>query len=165
MVQVECKKCGKICEKRENHVNYALKNNCNLFCSLKCASDFRKKIIIISCTMCGKNVERNPCEFTSKSGLYYCSKSCAIKNNNTIHRSGKQNPNWKDGTRRHYRRKALLEYGHKCNNTNCPFKNTEIEVKMLDVDHIDSDRRNNDIKNLQVLCVWCHALKTRSTWV
>ena len=30
----------------------------------------------------------------------------------------------------------------------------------LDVDHIDGDRTNNDITNLQTLCANCHRLKT-----
>src|SRR5438876_2230962 len=32
---------------------------------------------------------------------------------------------------------------------------------MLDVDHLDNDRTNNSLDNLRVVCVWCHALKTR----
>ena len=32
----------------------------------------------------------------------------------------------------------------------------------LDVDHIDGDRKNNHIDNLQTLCANCHRLKT---WV
>jgi hypothetical protein len=30
----------------------------------------------------------------------------------------------------------------------------------LDVDHVDGDRNNNDIQNLQTLCANCHRLKT-----
>lgn len=33
--------------------------------------------------------------------------------------------------------------------------------QMLDVHHRDGDRKNNKIENLEVLCVWCHALETR----
>ena len=32
---------------------------------------------------------------------------------------------------------------------------------MLDVHHVDGIRQNNHPDNLEVLCVWCHALKTR----
>jgi hypothetical protein len=32
---------------------------------------------------------------------------------------------------------------------------------MLDVHHKDGDRENGSIENLEVLCVWCHALYTR----
>ena len=31
----------------------------------------------------------------------------------------------------------------------------------LDVDHIDGNRKNNDISNLQTLCANCHRLKTQ----
>jgi len=30
----------------------------------------------------------------------------------------------------------------------------------LDVDHIDGNRTNNDLQNLQILCSNCHRLKT-----
>lgn len=40
----------------------------------------------------------------------------------------------------------------------CGFK--AIVPAQLDVDHIDGDRTNNDISNLQTLCANCHRLKT-----
>lgn len=33
----------------------------------------------------------------------------------------------------------------------------------LDVDHIDGNRHNNDISNLQTLCANCHRLKTHKS--
>lgn len=35
---------------------------------------------------------------------------------------------------------------------------------MLDVHHIDGNRKNGKADNLEVLCVWCHALETRKDW-
>ncbi len=55
-----------------------------------------------------------------------------------------------------YRIRALKEYGSFC--TWCGY---DREIKMLDVDHIDSNRKNNKLENLQILCVFCHAMKTR----
>lgn len=55
-----------------------------------------------------------------------------------------------------YRVRAMKEYGAFC--TQCGY---DKDPKMLDVDHIDSNRKNNALENLQVLCVWCHAAKTR----
>ena len=37
----------------------------------------------------------------------------------------------------------------------------DIPEKLLDVHHVDGDRSNNDVSNLVVLCVWCHAKVTR----
>lgn len=43
-------------------------------------------------------------------------------------------------------------------------KRYESETKMLDVHHRDGNRSNNKLSNLEVLCVWCHALETRKDW-
>jgi hypothetical protein len=59
-----------------------------------------------------------------------------------------KHPNWKGGTRT-YRRIKLSEVPLSCNE--CGKKNCN-----LDVHHIDQDRSNNAIENLQVLCVSCH---------
>jgi hypothetical protein len=56
-----------------------------------------------------------------------------------------------------YRRRALMEFGARCNR--CGYSS---EVKMLDCHHKDSDRANNYLDNLEILCVWCHALETRN---
>lgn len=55
-----------------------------------------------------------------------------------------------------YRKRALKYYGGKCN-----VCNYSVCENMLDVHHIDNDRSNNKIENLEVLCVWHHACKTR----
>jgi hypothetical protein len=36
------------------------------------------------------------------------------------------------------------------------------DERMLDVHHKNNDRNDNRLKNLEVLCVWCHALHTRN---
>ena len=62
-----------------------------------------------------------------------------------------------------YRKKAIRLLPQVCSNALCLFKRIReyVPVEMLDVDHIDGNRKNNDIKNLQFLCAWCHTLKTR----
>ena len=47
-------------------------------------------------------------------------------------------------------------------NPNCPIT-FEIPRYMLDVHHKDENRSNNKIENLEVLCVWCHAVLTRNS--
>ena len=74
-------------------------------------------------------------------------------------RAGEQHHGWKGGYRS-YRRRAIKQYGAKCSNEHCPIPTTRMSTKMLDVDHTDGNRENNDITNLRVLCVWCHAERT-----
>jgi hypothetical protein len=42
--------------------------------------------------------------------------------------------------------------------SNCGF--IPIHTCQLDVDHIDGNKKNNNISNLQTLCANCHRLKT-----
>lgn len=36
-----------------------------------------------------------------------------------------------------------------------------VPSELLDVHHVDGNRKHNKIENLEVLCVWCHAIVTR----
>lgn len=67
-------------------------------------------------------------------------------------RLGKKNPNYKNGIR-NYRKKAWDHYPHKCNR--CEVENP----KVLRVHHKDRNRENNDLDNLEILCLNCHALE------
>ena len=78
-----------------------------------------------------------------------CSYSCA----NTYFRSKDNNPNWQNGSTT-YRKHGLHVYGAKCNRCNYD-KNTAALI----VHHIDRDRKNNDLSNLEVLCCNCHAIE------
>jgi hypothetical protein len=72
---------------------------------------------------------------------------------------------WKGGVKS-YRQRALRELGCRCMNCNCPITKANIDIPeyMLDVHHRDGDRLNSKIENLEVVCVWCHAITTRSNW-
>ena len=52
-----------------------------------------------------------------------------------------------------YRKKAYKEYGYICNR--CKIK----DRRVLLVHHKDRNRYNNNLKNLEVLCLNCHALE------
>ena len=46
-----------------------------------------------------------------------------------------------------------------CEALNCT--TTIVDSCQLDVDHIDGDKKNNDLSNLMTLCACCHRLKTK----
>ena len=47
-----------------------------------------------------------------------------------------------------------------CEAPGCMF--IAIHVIQLEIDHIDGNKRNNDLDNLQTLCCNCHRLKTHA---
>ena len=79
--------------------------------------------------------------FEYRSNKKFCSRRC--KENNFSIVSSRKRP---------YR----LFVSNKC--SNCGF--IPMHICQLDVDHIDGNRNNNNISNLQTLCANCHRLKT-----
>ena len=72
--------------------------------------------------------------------------TCGYACSNTYFRSGKDNPNYKTGYS--YRKIAIHEYGDKCYICG--------EDIVVEVHHKDSNRGNNTIDNLVVLCPTHH---------
>lgn len=158
--KTKCNHCDTIIWKRKSQIELHDKHYCNL----KCLGKSKTTLRIVQCAKCLKDFNRNPSQISqSKSGLQFCTKSCSVSYWNSKIKFGKNHPNWKNGSQS-YRARALRYYDAKCVRKLCPFKNIDVPHKMLDVDHIDKNRSNNNIENLQVLCVWCHALKTRKLW-
>ena len=99
------------------------------------------KVITKICPVCSN-------KFETKEGSKYektvCSHSCA----NVYFRSGEDNPNWKDGSNKTYRKICFRYHEHKC--VYCD------EILILDVHHMDGDRTNQDPVNLIPLCATHH---------
>lgn len=83
----------------------------------------------------------------SRDNQVVCSYSCS----NTVFRSDKDNPNYITGISS-YRSKALKYYNNCCKY--CSYNNLDA----LEVHHIDKNRENNSIDNLEVVCANCHTL-------
>jgi hypothetical protein len=65
-------------------------------------------------------------------------------------KSGEEHPNWQGGIRTSfYQERAFTAYGRQCNRCG------DTESRLL-VHHIDRNRRNADVSNLEVLCHACH---------
>jgi hypothetical protein len=156
----KCAQCNKEVYKKPSQVQRYR----HAFCGNECKDKFQTKRFVTKCETCGRVVHKKLHQAKkSKSGKHFCGRSCSAKFRNRFI-VGDKHVNYKHGTST-YREKALRFYGHSCQNENCPLsKIITIPTHMLDVDHVDEDRKNNKMENLRVLCVWCHAVKTRRHW-
>lgn len=143
MAEVICPVCGRVFSCKRAHVARNISRGHSTTCSKECAGIGRRKKLL-TCYYCQK--EFKPSRYTdrTKSGRRYCSRRCLGLATRTVG----------------YRRAALDTFEHKC--VICGYAEN---IKMLDVDHIDGNHQNHDLSNLQLLCGWCHLLKTRGvTW-
>ena len=126
------------------------------FCSPECSSIARRTRSLITCSVCGKQVERTPSKVKlAKHGFMFCSRVCKEQAQSIESDIPIKPSHYKEG-KSVYRSRAIKEYGASCKK--CGYSSDE---RMLDVHHIDKKRSNNKLENLVVLCVWCHALVTR----
>jgi 5-methylcytosine-specific restriction endonuclease McrA len=93
----------------------------------------------------------------SKSGLFFCSR----EHKDLAQRIGGikeiQPDHYGEGKYSKYRTKALRFLEQVCNR--CGYQE---HPEILQAHHIDHNRSNNDIKNLEMLCPNCHALEHRN---
>ncbi|TSC96285.1 MAG: hypothetical protein CEN88_374 [Candidatus Berkelbacteria bacterium Licking1014_2] len=153
---VKCQSCHKDFYIKPCHQKYGW----GKFCSNRCYNIHRKSKLKgknIACFMCGKKFYRTPNDIKkSKSGKFFCNKSCQTIWRNSIVHIGENHPNWKGGEHQEY--KIFLEKSNKpkiC--SNCRLR----DKRVLIAHHIDKKRSNNTIENLVWLCLNCHHLVHR----
>lgn len=145
-------KC-KICNKKFYARPSFLKRGWGLYCSRICHHwGMIKPRRRFSCFTCGKDVFIVHSKIQkSKSGKFFCDKSCQTRWRNKVF-SGVRNKNWKDGSQI-YRRKLLNSQKIKrcvlCRQHN---------LRVLAVHHVDQNRKNQKLENLEWLCHNCHYL-------
>ena len=146
----ECNRCGKSTQVDTRKYNLYLKRGYNFYCE-DCKSI--RTQIEHTCAHCGKVFTRIKSAKKSKSGLYFCSQSCAASYNNSAYRTGENNPNWLGGSYKgsSYGNIAFRSYAHKC--AMCGLE----EDCCLQVHHIDENRENSSLDNLIILCANCHS--------
>jgi hypothetical protein len=148
MPQVNCKICAKEFYVKPSHVKLGY----GKYCSIKCRIEGQKKGKFVLCERCGQQTWRLPDDFEkSKSGKFFCSKSCQTKWRNEFY-SGEKHYYWRGGeyTYRNNLLKSDVE-------RKCKMCGTE-DKRLLIVHHLDHNRKNPKVENLVWLCRNCHYL-------
>ncbi len=148
MTAVSCRKCGNTFQAKPSW----LKKGHGIYCSSACQYAGARKGKVIKCSTCGNDAYKKLKALErSKSGKFFCSKSCQTKWRNSEFIQEKH-PNWKGG--RNAYRSVMSRSGAP---RICRLCKTE-DVRVLAVHHVDEDRKNNNIENLVWLCHNCHHL-------
>ncbi len=149
MPWISCANCTKDFYAKPSHI----KIGWGKYCSQLCSSEKMKTGEVRSCEICKKSFYRTKLEIKrSKSGRFFCNKSCFAVWKNAHVLSGENHGNWKGGENTY--RKIMLRNNIKPICSKCDITN----VKVLVVHHIDQNRKNNKIDNLRWLCRNCHYL-------
>lgn len=153
VVDLVCVGCGKAFERSAKSHNQNVRRGMrNVYCSRSCGNSARSTQDEVPCTGCSKPVRREASHIARYGGGSFCSRRCAAQTNAM---RGASHPSFAGGVRA-YRAAALRQFGARCQR--CGYAGDE---RMLDVDHKNNDRSDPSLSNLCVLCVWCHAAKTR----
>lgn len=144
-------KCG-VCAKDFYVKPSQIKYGWGKYCSARCRGGAQFKGKNVKCFICGKEVYRSPKGLVrSKSGKYFCSKSCqTLWRNNTF--KEENHANWVNGEsayRNILARSDKISICHLCGIS---------DKRVLSAHHIDHQRTNNRIENLTWLCFNCHYL-------
>lgn len=133
-----------------------LKRGQGLFCSRKCAAIYKHTQAPAqepntTCSWCGTTFYKtDSSKSQSKSGLFFCSRN----HKDLAQRIGgikEIQPSHYSDSIKDYRDKAFREYDKKC--IRCGWDKIP---EVLEVNHIDCNRLNNELSNLEILCPTCH---------
>ena len=142
LYKVRCHVCGEDCFKRPGDIKRYRST-----CSPECLKKMKENSKVTQCSYCQKKVKKPVSQIKkSKSGLVFCNRSCSASYNNKITK-------YKGGFSS-YRDKALNTYKNAC--IVCGYDKS---IKVLEVHHVDHDRDNNKVANLEILCPTCHKEK------
>lgn len=149
---VKCDNCSTLFYKPTRF----LKKSDSNFCSRECKTEdnTKKNTVQVVCSHCGTLcTKKNSSLKNSKSGLYFCSRSCK-DNGQSIEFGIKEiwPAHYTDGSGINYREKLLSKTEiHEC--AECGYKE---HPEILQAHHKDRDRTNNTLDNLELLCPNCH---------
>lgn len=130
------------------------------YCSRSCAQQGQRRSTLATCGKCRTDFPIRVDRLRrSRSGIVFCSRRCKDLGQRLDGCPAVWPSHYGSG-RASYRRVALRALGAVC--TDCGYKACAV---LLDVHQMDGNRRNNALTNLLVVCVWCHAHRTRAPWI
>lgn len=142
-ITLKCLDCDHVWSATGQNVLYPLKVD-SKHCP-NCRSSKNGKIF--HCKYCDKEIYRTQYQIVkNKSGFWYCSRECGNLHKNQLQEESGQ---WSNTS--NYRKTAFKLYPHIC--SVCGWKEDE---RILEVHHIDENRKNNQGENLCILCPTCH---------
>lgn len=145
---ISCSLCKKSFNKKPSQI--ALSRN--HYCSLNCGRQAQRNGRVVFCYVCKTKVYKPLKALSnSKSGHYFCTKSCQTKWRNSYF-SGSKHSNYKEGR---YSYRTILVRNHIPQI--CNLCKTQ-DKRVLAVHHIDLNHSNNHLENLAWLCHNCHFL-------
>lgn len=134
-----------------------------LYCNRDCSSRSRFRLVTVHCAFCDASITRPYNKIKApKSGLNFCNRECKEKAQRIGGLEEIQPSHYKDGTYS-YKERAFREQGNVCKICG---NEGEWQGKplILDVHHIDGNRKNGDLTNLSVLCPNCHRQEEMKKW-
>lgn len=124
-------------------------------CSRECSDKDRQKQVTVKCGYCGSAVQKTKSKLrNSKHGLFFCDRKCKEAAQRIGGLEKLQLPHYGQNNARNYRDFAKRELPLECNR--CGYNE---HPKILQVHHIDRNRSNGDLSNLEILCPNCHAFE------
>ncbi len=146
---VNCIQCNKHFFIKPNR----LERGWGKYCSNNCKHLGNKTGTHLACCNCGAEIYRNKAEQNrSKSGKFFCNRSCQTIWRNSKVYFGAKHANWKDGQSSYRQILKRTKAPEKC--LRCGIN----DVRILAVHHKDKNRQNNILTNLIWLCHNCHFL-------
>lgn len=139
----DCKECKKTFTTKR----YSEKIFCNNSCSAK-FNNVRKNKKTKACLNCEKEISNRKTYCNNKCQNEYNRKKIfkEIENGNTSF-----NFRW-------YKKYLIEKYGHKCMECDWAKINKYSNKIPVEMEHMDGNADNNDLKNLKLLCPSCHSL-------
>lgn len=164
-LEIECTGCGTSFHRLKKDVNRSRRNGVLYdYCSVKCRSISTGKYTTVVCAFCGKETEKAVSKLAnSKHGIYFCNRECKDKGQRVENGITEIHPpHYHDGAN-YYSKLARNTHGNRCADCGNSFE------PFLSVHHIDGNRENFSLDNLEVLCYNHHILRhlrlTEQGWV